>query len=338
MLQNDRFLKALRREPLETPPLWIMRQAGRYLPEYRAVRGKVKNFMEFCRSPELCAEVALQPIDRFGLDASIVFSDILTVPDAMGCRVEFLEGEGPKFKHPIRDAHDLSMLKKNAIPDLSYVMQAVSQTKAALKGRVPLIGFSGSPWTLACYMIEGETSKTFEKPRAMMYQNPALLHSLLDLLTGNVVEYLLGQISAGADAVMIFDTWGGMLSREKYQAFSLHYMQKIIEKLPREVPTILFTKGGGAWLELMAETGCSALGLDWQTDLSDAYRRVGSKVALQGNLDPAVLYGSPEVVRQEVRQVLLAMKGKPGFIFNLGHGVTPGVNPENVAVMRTEVR
>ena len=338
MLENDRFLRALKREPLDIPPIWIMRQAGRYLPEYRAVRARAKSFMDFCRTPELCVEVALQPIDRFGFDASIVFSDILTIPDAMGCKVQFLEGEGPKFSHPIRDSHDLSQLKKTTSKDLTYVMAAVSQTKKALQSRVPLIGFAGSPWTLACYMTEGETSKTFDIPRGMMYQNPSLLKKLLELLTENLLEYLHGQIDAGADVIMLFDTWGGLLSRETYQQFSLHYLQKIIEGLPAHIPTILFTKGGGAWLEKMAETGCSALGIDWHMDLAEAYAKVGSKVALQGNLDPAVLYGSPETIHTEVQKVLSAVKERPGFIFNLGHGITPGVDPSAVSAMVSSVR
>ncbi len=338
-LKNDLFLRALRREAVTVPPIWMMRQAGRYLPEYRELRSTAKTFMDFCRSPELCARVALQPIDRFEFDAAIVFSDILTIPDAMGCSVNFLQGEGPKFSNPIRDSHDLSRLK-NADPykELKYVMDAVSQTKKALNQRVPLIGFAGSPWTIACYMIEGEGSKTFEAPRAMMYQNRELLKKLLEALTQNISDYLNAQIQSGADAIMIFDTWGGMLSKDTYQKFSLNYMQKIIEALPAHIPTILFTKGGGAWLELMADTGCSALGIDWHTDLADARRRVGSRVALQGNLDPAVLYGNQVDIQAAVAKVLEAYEGNPGHIFNLGHGITPGVNPEAVQEMINAVR
>jgi uroporphyrinogen decarboxylase len=338
-LKNDLFLRALRRETLPVPPIWMMRQAGRYLPEYRQIRATAKSFMDFCRSPELCAQVALQPIDRFAFDAAIVFSDILTIPDAMGCTVNFLQGEGPKFQYPIRDAHDLSKLKKaNPAQELRYVMDAVSQTQKALNHRVPLIGFAGSPWTIACYMIEGEGSKTFEAPRAMMYQNPELLKKLLAMLTENIAEYLNAQIQSGADVIMIFDTWGGMLSRDTYQKYSLSYMQKIIESLPADIPTILFTKGGGAWLELMAETGCSALGVDWHTDLADARQRVGHRVALQGNLDPAVLYGNEADIQVAVDSVLAAYQGHPGHIFNLGHGITPGVHPEAVEQMIRAVR
>ncbi len=339
MLKNDRFLKALRREALDVPPVWVMRQAGRYLPEYRNLRAQAKNFMDFCRSPELCTRAALQPIDRFDLDAAIVFSDILTIPDAMNCKVRFLEGEGPQILNPIRNAHDVAQLKKTSLlKDLHYVMEAIAQTKKALQARVPLIGFAGSPWTLACYMIEGGSSKTFECVRGMMYQNPGLLKSLLELLSQHLLEYLQAQIVAGADVIMIFDTWGGLLSRDTYQQFSLHYMQKILEKLPSHIPSILFTKGGGAWLELMAETGCTALGIDWHTDLADAYVRVGSKVALQGNLDPAVLYGPPATIQAEVHKILISMKGKPGHIFNLGHGISPGISPEAVIEMLRSVR
>ncbi len=338
-LKNNLFLKALRRERVEVPPIWMMRQAGRYLPEYRAIRGTASSFMDFCRTPELCAQVALQPIDRFGFDASIVFSDILTVPDAMGCSVNFLQGEGPKFSNPIRDSHDFSRLKRvDPYRELNYVMEAVSQTKEALNQRVPLIGFAGSPWTIACYMIEGETSKTFEKPRAMMYQNPELLKKLLDLLTHQTSDYLNAQVQMGADAIMIFDTWGGMLSKDTYQKFSLSYMQKIVEALPRNIPTILFTKGGGAWLELMADTGCSALGIDWHTDLAEAKARVGHRVALQGNLDPAALYGDQKTIQLEVNRVLSAYQKDPGLIFNLGHGITPDIKPEAVGHMIKAVR
>jgi uroporphyrinogen decarboxylase len=338
-LQNDLFLKALRLEPVKVPPIWMMRQAGRYLPEYRELRSKATSFMDFCRSPELCAKVALQPIDRFGFDAAIVFSDILTIPDAMGCPVNFLQGEGPKFSQPIRDGQDLSRLKRtDPYKELNYVMEAVSQTKKALNNRVPLIGFAGSPWTIACYMIEGETSKTFEKPRAMMYQDPALLKKLLEVLTQNISDYLNAQVQMGADVIMIFDTWGGMLSKDMYQKFSLSYMQKIIEALPSHIPTILFTKGGGSWLELMVETGCSALGIDWQTDLSEAKRRVGHRVALQGNLDPAALHGDAETIQLAVNQVLSAYGSDPGLIFNLGHGITPEIKPEAVGYMIDAVR
>lgn len=343
-LKNDRFLRALLRQPVDRTPLWIMRQAGRYLPEYRATRAKAGNFLNLCKNPELACEVTLQPLDRFELDAAILFSDILTVPDAMGLGLGFYEGEGPRFAHPIRSAADIDRLP---IPDpegeLRYVMDAVRTIRRALDGRVPLIGFSGSPWTLAAYMVEGEGSRDFSKTKGMMFDQPALMDRLLDKITQSVAAYLNGQIAAGAQAVMIFDTWGGMLSPRDYLRFSLEPMHKVIAQLTREndgrkVPVVLFTKGGGQWLEVMADSGADALGLDWTTDLGLARQRVGAKVALQGNMDPNVLYASPERIREEVASVLAAYGHGEGHVFNLGHGIHPGIHPEHVAALVQAVR
>ena len=338
-LKNDRFLRALLKQPVDTTPIWIMRQAGRYLPEYKATRAKAGSFMDLCENPDLACEVTLQPLDRFDLDAAILFSDILTIPDAMGLGLYFSEGEGPKFKSPIRD---LSAIENLPIPDpeqeLRYVMDAVRTIRRELNGRVPLIGFSGSPWTLATYMVEGGTTKDFGKVKGMMFDQPTALHLLLDKLAQSVTSYLNAQIAAGAQAVMIFDTWGGVLSPEVYKEFSLAYMQKIVSGLTRhadgrQVPVTLFTKGGGQWLEIMAETGCDALGLDWTQDITEARQRVGDKVALQGNMDPSVLYASPEVVRREAKKVLDGFGKGEGHVFNLGHGIHQHINPDNVTVL-----
>ncbi len=343
-LKNDRFLRALLRQPVDRTPLWIMRQAGRYLPEYRATRAKAGNFLNLCKNPELACEVTLQPLDRFELDAAILFSDILTVPDAMGLGLGFYEGEGPRFAHPIRSAADVERLP---IPDpegeLRYVMDAVRTIRRELHGRVPLIGFSGSPWTLAAYMVEGEGSRDFSKTKGMMFDQPALMDRLLDKITQSVATYLNGQIAAGAQAVMIFDTWGGMLSPRDYLRFSLEPMRKVIAQLTcehdgRKVPVVLFTKGGGQWLEVMADSGADALGLDWTSDLGLARQRVGAKVALQGNMDPNVLYTSPERIREEVASVLAAYGHGEGHVFNLGHGIHPGIHPEHVAALVQAVR
>ena len=343
-LKNDRFLRALLKQPVDVTPVWMMRQAGRYLPEYRATRAKAGNFLNLCKNPELACEVTLQPLDRFELDAAILFSDILTVPDAMGLGLGFYEGEGPRFAHPIRSAADIDRLP---IPDpeceLRYVMDAVRTIRRALDGRVPLIGFSGSPWTLAAYMVEGEGSRDFSKTKGMMFDQPALMDRLLDKITQSVAAYLNGQIAAGAQAVMIFDTWGGMLSPRDYLRFSLEPMRKVIAQLTREndgrkVPVVLFTKGGGQWLEVMADSGADALGLDWTTDLGLARQRVGAKVALQGNMDPNVLYASPERIREEVASVLAAYGHGEGHVFNLGHGIHPGIHPEHVAALVQAVR
>lgn len=334
-LQNDRFLRALLREPVDRTPVWMMRQAGRYLPEYRATRQQAGSFMDLCRNKELACEVTLQPLERFPLDAAILFSDILTIPDAMGLGLRFATGEGPVFDKPVRTLADA---KKLYVPDmaseLGYVMDAVSTIRKELNGRVPLIGFSGSPWTLATYMVEGGSSKTYSKIKAMMYDEPATLHHILDVLADSVIAYLNAQIEAGAQAVQIFDTWGGVLTPRDYKAFSLHYMAKIVNGLKREndgrkVPVILFTKGGGQWLESMAQTGCDALGLDWTTDIDDARARVGHQVAIQGNMDPCILYASPERIREEVAVILEKFGQGSGHVFNLGHGIHPEVDPEH---------
>jgi len=338
-LQNDRLIRALLRQPVDVTPVWLMRQAGRYLPEYLKVRKQAGSFMNLCTNPELACEVTMQPLERFPLDAAILFSDILTIPDAMGLGLYFEEGEGPRFKKPLRSAADVNAL---GIPDpeteLRYVMDAVRLIRHTLDNRLPLIGFSGSPWTLATYMVEGSSTKTFSRIKGMLYSDPRLLHQLLDTVAASVSSYLNAQIAAGAQVVMIFDTWGGVLTPDDYRDFSLQYMQKIVSSLTREadgqqVPVVLFTKGGCQWLELMADTGADALGLDWSTDLAMARKRVGDRVALQGNLDPAVLYATPEVVREQVGQVLAQFGKGSGHVFNLGHGITPDVDPENAGVL-----
>jgi uroporphyrinogen decarboxylase len=334
-LKNDRFLRALLKEPVDVTPVWMMRQAGRYLPEYKATRAKAGSFMNLCMNPELACEVTIQPLDRYPLDAAILFSDILTIPDAMGLQLRFAEGEGPIFDKPVRTAADVNALP---VPDpegeLKYVMDAVRTIRRELDGRVPLIGFSGSPWTLATYMVEGGSSKDFAKVKGMMFDSPALMHKLLDTTAQSVISYLNAQIAAGAQAVQIFDTWGGSLTPRDYKEFSLRYMQQIVEGLNREsegrkVPVILFTKGGGQWLEDMAATGADALGLDWTTDIGTARARVGDKVALQGNMDPSVLYASPERIKQEVGSILESYGSGSGHVFNLGHGIHQHVDPEH---------
>ena len=337
-LKNDRFLRALQREPVDVTPVWMMRQAGRYLPEYRAIRGKAGDFMSLCMNPELACEVTLQPLERYPLDAAILFSDILTIPDAMGLGLYFEEGEGPRFKKPVQTVEAIEKLEViNPHKDLSYVIDAVSTIRRELNGRVPLIGFSGSPWTLATYMVEGGSSKDYRRTKQMMYNHPEAFHQLLTKLADSVIVYLNAQIEAGAQAVQIFDSWGGALSHAAYQEFSLYYMQRIVNGLIREregrkVPVILFTKGGGQWLEPMAETGADALGLDWTTDISQARARVGDKVALQGNMDPSMLYASPKRIREEVAAILKSYGTGNGHVFNLGHGITPEVDPENAGV------
>ncbi|MDX1757241.1 MAG: uroporphyrinogen decarboxylase [Marinobacter sp.] len=332
-LKNDRFLRALQRQPVDRTPVWMMRQAGRYLPEYRATRAKAGDFLSLCKNTELACEVTLQPLERYPLDAAILFSDILTIPDAMGLGLYFETGEGPKFRQTVRNAADVAALPElNAEVDLDYVMNAVATIRKALNGRVPLIGFSGSPWTLATYMVEGGSSKDFREAKKLMYSEPAVMHQLLDKLAVAVTQYLNGQIRAGAQAVQIFDTWGGALSSWAYQEFSLAYMKKIVDGLIREhegrrVPVILFTKNGGQWLEAMADTGADALGLDWTTDIGQARARVGDRVALQGNMDPAMLYAPPARIRQEVADILARFGRGTGHIFNLGHGITPDVDP-----------
>ncbi|CAK0750418.1 uroporphyrinogen decarboxylase [Gammaproteobacteria bacterium] len=336
-LKNDRLLRALRREPVDVTPVWMMRQAGRYLPEYRKVREQAGDFMTLCRTPELACEVTLQPINRFPLDAAILFSDILTIPDAMGLGLSFAEGEGPRFARPLRSSRDIEAL---GIPDpeqdLRYVMDAVRLIRRELDGRVPLIGFAGSPWTLATYMLEGASSKEFRVTKTLLYDQPEQLRQLLAVLSKAVTIYLAAQLAAGAQALMVFDTWGGTLTPQDYLTFSLDPMQQVIQGIKAQdpqVPVILFTKGGGAWLEAMAATGCDALGLDWTTDLGIARARVGERVALQGNLDPAVLYASPARIRARVGEVLAAYGSGSGHIFNLGHGIHPDVSPDHAAAL-----
>ncbi|WP_312270537.1 uroporphyrinogen decarboxylase [Pseudomonas sp.] len=332
-LKNDRFLRALLKQPVDVTPVWMMRQAGRYLPEYRATRGRAGDFMSLCMNPELACEVTLQPLERYPLDAAILFSDILTIPDAMGLGLYFETGEGPRFKKRIESAADIEALPvPDPEADLGYVMNAVRTICRELNGRVPLIGFSGSPWTLATYMVEGGSSKDFRRSKAMLYDNPHAMHNLLDKLARSVTAYLNGQIQAGAQAVQIFDTWGGNLSSAAYQEFSLAYMRRIVDGLIREregrkIPVILFTKNGGLWLESMAASGADALGLDWTCDIGDARSRVGDKVALQGNMDPAVLYAKPDAIRSEVARILARYGKGSGHVFNLGHGITPEVDP-----------
>ncbi|WP_166259018.1 uroporphyrinogen decarboxylase [Marinobacter salicampi] len=334
-LKNDRFLRALMRQPVDRTPVWMMRQAGRYLPEYRATRAKAGDFLSLCKNTPLACEVTMQPLERYPLDAAILFSDILTIPDAMGLGLYFETGEGPKFRRTVRSAADVDALPVlKADVDLDYVMNAVSMIRQELNGSVPLIGFSGSPWTLATYMVEGGSSKDFREAKRLMYSEPEVMHRLLDHLADAVTDYLNCQIRAGAQVVQIFDTWGGMLSSWAYEAFSLAYMKKIVNGLIREqdgrhVPVILFTKNGGQWLEAMAETGADALGLDWTTDIGKARARVGDRVTLQGNMDPSMLYAPPERIRQEVADILARFGEGTGHIFNLGHGITPDVDPEH---------
>ena len=332
-LKNDRFLRALLKQPVDTTPVWMMRQAGRYLPEYRASRAHAGDFLSLCKNDAFACEVTLQPLERYDLDAAILFSDILTIPDAMGLGLYFEAGEGPKFKHTIRSKADVDALPVTTENDLDYVMKAVTTIRHALNGRVPLIGFSGSPWTLATYMVEGGSSKDFRHIKGMMYQSPDVLHALLDKLAKSVIDYLNGQIKAGAQAVQIFDTWGGALSGPMYQQFSLMYMKQIMDGLIRnhngqKIPVIMFTKNGGQWLENMAATGPDALGLDWTTDMAEARARVGDKVALQGNIDPCALYADKAVIEREVENVLAGFGHGTGHVFNLGHGIHQFVNPD----------
>ncbi len=343
-LKNDRFLRALRREPVDTTPVWLMRQAGRYLPEYRATRAQAGSFMGLATNPELACEVTLQPLRRFPLDAAILFSDILTIPDAMGLGLYFAEGEGPKFERPVRSAADIAKL---SVPDigtkLRYVTDAVSLIRRELDGQVPLIGFSGSPWTLACYMIEGGGSDDFARVKALAIEDPASLHRLLGVVTDAVIAYLDAQRQAGAQAMQVFDTWGGMLAPHLYREFSLRYLQRIAAELPRgegadAAPLILFGKGNGPYLEELAATGAEAIGVDWTVSLGDARRRTGGRVALQGNLDPSTLYANPDAIRAEARRALddyAAANGgsRAGHVFNLGHGMAPSMDPEHVRVL-----
>lgn len=346
--KNDLYLRALRGEKVERTPIWVMRQAGRYLPEYRAVRKQAGDFLTLCKTPDLACEVTMQPIDRFGLDAAILFSDILTIPDAMGLELVLEEGIGPVFNKPIRSVSDIDNL---GIPDpeieLAYVMDAVRVIRSELNDRVPLIGFTGSPWTLASYMVEGRGSKEFRLIKGLMFEDPTSTHKLLQTVTDSVIIYLKAQVAAGAQSLMIFDTWGGMLSSENYQQFSLAYMQQIVsaiknDKACAQIPIVLFTKGGGQWLEMMADTGCDGLGLDWTVDLAQAKARVGDRVVLQGNMDPVVMNTGPDQVAQQAQKVLQAYGSHgaddKGHIFNLGHGIQPFAQPENMQTLVSEVQ
>jgi len=340
-LQNDTLLRALLRQPTPYTPVWLMRQAGRYLPEYRATRARAGSFLGIAKNPDIAVEVTLQPLERYPLDAAILFSDILTVPDAMGLGLYFVDGDGPKFERPLRDEKSVLALRTPDMHDLQYVFDTVTKTRIALNGKVPLIGFSGSPWTLACYMVEGGGSRDFHTVKAMLYDRPDLMRHILETNATAVAAYLNAQIDAGAQAVMIFDTWGGILADGIYQQFSLRYMQQVAQQLQREkdgarIPLIVYTKGGGLWLNDIADIGADAIGLDWTVNLADARQRVGQKVALQGNLDPSVLFAHPEKIRAEVVGVLSSF-GKPeigsGHVFNLGHGISQFTPPEAVSAM-----
>ncbi|MES2770854.1 MAG: uroporphyrinogen decarboxylase [Pseudomonadota bacterium] len=334
---NDNFLRALLKEPTTHTPVWLMRQAGRYLPEYGVTRRKAGNFLSLCKTPSLACEVTLQPLARYKLDAAILFSDILTIPDAMGLGLYFTEGEGPKFEHPLRNE---TMIRALKAPDpdvhLRYVMDAVSEIRRALHNSLPLIGFSGSPYTLACYMVEGASSSDYRHIKTMLYDRPDLLHHILSVTTESVISYLNAQIESGAQAVMIFDSWGGNLSTAAYHEFSLPYMARIVASLSKErdgepIPSIVFTKGGGLWLESIAATGCNGVGLDWSIDLAEARRRIGQQVALQGNLDPGVLFSSPDKIISETKRVLDSYGSEnTGHVFNLGHGISQFTPPEHV--------
>ncbi len=338
-LKNDTLLQALLRQPTEYTPVWLMRQAGRYLPEYNQTRARAGDFLSLCKNPDFATEVTMQPLARYPLDAAILFSDILTIPDAMGLGLYFTEGEGPKFERPLKEECEIRSL---TIPDpavhLRYVMDTVSQIRKTLDNQVPLIGFSGSPFTLACYMVEGRGGTDFRQIKTMLYQQPDLLHHILNINAQSVIAYLNAQIESGAQAVMIFDTWGGVLSHSDYQQFSLHYMTQILAGLKCEhdgehIPSIIFTKGGGLWLEKIADSGCDAVGLDWTINIAEARKRIGHKVVLQGNLDPAVLFATPEVISIEVEKILVDYGNGGGHVFNLGHGISQFTPPENALAL-----
>jgi len=344
-LKNDVFLRALKREAVPYTPTWLMRQAGRYLPEYNATRARAGSFMGLAQNPAYAAEVTLQPLKRFNLDAAILFSDILTVPDAMGLGLSFAQGEGPRFAHPLRTEQDVNKLEVPDLSKLQYVFDAVSLIRTELDGRVPLIGFAGSPFTVACYMVEGKGSDDYRLIKSMLYARPDLLHRILQINAQTTAQYLNAQIKAGAQAVMIFDSWGGVLADQLFQQFSLNYTKQVVQQLIKEhegraVPSIVFTKGGGQWLEQIASCGADAVGLDWTVDLSGARKRVVDSVAFQGNLDPMALFGGESAVRAEVRRVLDAFGevGRGGHVFNLGHGISQFTPPEAVAVLVDEVR
>lgn len=338
-LKNDRLIKALLRQPVDRTPIWLMRQAGRYLPEYRELRKQSPDFFTFCRDPALACEVTLQPLRRFALDAAIIFSDILTVPIAMGCDIQMKPGEGPIAPDPVQSERAVEQLVVEAsIEKLDYVMQAIRKTKKALDGSVPLIGFSGSPWTVATYMVEGKSTKIFQMIKTMMYRHPALMHQLLQKLTDVTVEYLNAQIDAGADAIMVFDSWGGVLSPDCYQLFSLDYLSQIACRVKRErdgqpIPLVFFGKGCGLYLDEMANSGCDALGVDWTMNLEEARVLVGDRVALQGNMDPFALFGQPDFIQKQARQILNSFGGKTGHVFNLGHGVNKDTPVEHVSAL-----
>jgi len=343
-LKNDVFIRALLRQPTDRTPIWVMRQAGRYLPEYRQLRAEAGSFMNLCTNPELACEATLQPVRRFPIDAAILFSDILTIPDAMGLGLYFAEGEGPKFKKEINSAADIDQLKQaDPSVSLAYVMDAVTLIRKNLNGDVPLIGFSGSPWTLATYMVEGGSSKAFAKIKAMIYSEPQTAHLLLDKLADAVIDYLNAQIESGVQAVQIFDTWGGVLAPDMFREFSLRYLEKIVAGLHRSydghtIPVVLFCKGCNAHLEAIANTGCDALGVDWTVTLSEARTRVGDRVALQGNLDPAIMLTTPEIIENQVRITLASFGKGTGHVFNLGHGITPDVGPDHMSTLVESVR
>lgn len=337
-MNQSRFIKALLRQPVDKTPIWLMRQAGRYLPEYRALRAKTPNFMTFCSTPELAAQATMQPLERFDLDAAILFSDILVVPAAMGLTVEFIQGDGPHFPQPLRSHHDIQRLKTLELNSVNYVFETIRLIQQNLPQHLPLIGFAGSPWTCATYMVEGGSSKNFAVIKSLLYREPRVAHELLQRLTAATIAYLNAQIAAGVQAVMVFDTWGGVLSPADYLTFSLHYLQQIAQGLTRRVnnqtiPIIFFTKGGGQWLDKMALSGCDALGLDWMTSIQQARQWVGDKVALQGNLDPCVLLSTPDVIVEKAQKICADYGSGPGHIFNLGHGILPQTPPENVQAL-----
>lgn len=335
-LKNDRLIKALLREPIDRAPVWLMRQAGRYLPEYRALRATVKDFFTFCQTPELACEATLQPVNRFSLDAAIIFSDILTVPLAMGCDIQMRENKGPFAPNPVQTQSEIEKLNvTHALEKLNYVSDAIRLTKKELHNRIPLIGFAGSPWTVATYMVEGQSSKTFEIIKSMLFREPIMLHALLHKIATVTIDYLNAQIQAGADVVMLFDSWGGVLSPQEYELFSLHYMKIIGEKIIRhhnnkKIPLIFFSKGCGLYVESIANSGCDAVGLDWTMDLLRAKQMVGDRVALQGNLDPCILLSTPSVIRKEVKKILDVYHNQTGFVFNLGHGISKDTPVDNV--------
>ena len=338
VLKNDTFLRALLNQPVKYTPVWLMRQAGRYLPEYRASRAKAGSFLDLCRNTDLATEVTLQPLDRFALDAAILFSDILTIPDAMGLGLHFVEGEGPRFERPLQNEEDINSLQVPDMSKLRYVFDAVTSIRRALNGSVPLIGFSGSPFTLACYMVEGRGSRDFRHLKTMMYRRPDLLQRILQINAQTVTEYLNEQIAAGAQALQIFDTWGGILSDAAFKRYDLPYLQQVVSGLNRraenrQVPVVIFTKGGGLWLEQLAQLGADALGTDWTVNLQQARQRVGTQVALQGNLDPLALFGSQDCLELEIERLLAEYGHGSGHVFNLGHGINQYTDPEQVAFM-----